>query len=62
MAGCPLSAEKFFAYLKDEAWHSIAEMSEKTQIEADKLVEYSKFLASKGIVKYEDRDQKSDRT
>jgi len=53
-----LSAEKIFSLLKDEAWHSIAELSKKTKIEADKLVEYSKFLAMQGIVKYEDQNQR----
>jgi hypothetical protein len=53
-----LDVERFFAILKDEAWHSIAELSEKTETEADKLIEYSQFLARKGIVKYDDQNQR----
>jgi hypothetical protein len=53
-----LSAEKIFSVLKDEAWHSVAELSEKTEIEANKLVEYSQFLAGKGIVLYDDKNQR----
>ena len=53
-----MNAEKIFTLLKDEAWHSLAELSEMTEIEANKLVEYSQFLAGKGIVKYEDQNQR----
>jgi hypothetical protein len=51
-----LSAEKIFTLLKDEAWHSVAELSEKTEVEANKLVKYSQFLARKGIVQYDDQN------
>jgi hypothetical protein len=53
-----LDVERFFAFLKDEAWHSVAELSEQTETEEDKLVEYSQFLAGKGIVKYDDQKQR----
>jgi len=53
-----LEVERFFAILKDEAWHSVAELSEQTETEADKLVEYSQFLAGKGIAKYDDQNQR----
>jgi len=53
-----LDIERFFAILKDEAWHSVAELSEQTGIEADRLVEYSQFLAGKGVVTYEDKNQR----
>jgi len=53
-----LDVEKFFAFLKDETWHSVAELSEQTETVADKLVEYSQFLAGKGIVKYDDQNQR----
>jgi len=49
-----LSAEKIFNCLRDKEWHSVAEMSEKTKLEAEKLVEFFKFLAQNGIVQYED--------
>lgn len=53
-----MSAEKIFTLLKDEAWHSVAELSEQAEIETDKLIEYSQFLAGKGIVKYDDQKQR----
>ena len=53
-----MDVERFFAILKDDAWHSVADLSEQTEIEADKLVEYSQFLAGKGIVKYDDQNQR----
>jgi len=53
-----LEVERFFAILKDDAWHSVAELSEQTEIEANKLVEYSQFLAGKGIVEYDDQNQR----
>ena len=53
-----MSAEKIFSLLRDEAWHSITDLSRKTRIEADKLIEYSRFLAQQGIVKYEDQNQR----
>jgi hypothetical protein len=53
-----LSAEKIFAVLKDGAWHSVAELAEQTETEANKLTEYFQFLAGKGMVKYEDQNQR----
>lgn len=53
-----MEVERFFAFLKDEAWHSVAELSEQTETEPNKLVEYSQFLAGKGIVKYDDQNQR----
>jgi hypothetical protein len=53
-----LGIERFFAILKDDAWHSIAELSEQTETEANKLVEYAQFLAGKGVVIYEDKTQR----
>ncbi len=53
-----MSAEKIFSFLKDQSWHTIEEMTKKTGLEAHKLIEYSKFLAQKGIVKYEEQTQK----
>lgn len=53
-----MNAEKIFAVLKDEAWHTVAELAEQTEIEANKLIEYSQFLAGKGIVIYEDKNQR----
>lgn len=50
--------EKIFALIKDEDWHSVPELAEQTEIEANKLIEYLQFLAGKGIVKYEDQNQK----
>lgn len=51
-------AEKIFTLLKDEAWHTVPELSEQTEMEANKIVEYSQYLAGKGIVKYEDQKQR----
>jgi len=53
-----LAAEKIFSLLKDEAWHSVAELSEQTEIEANKIIEYSQFLAGKAIVQYDDQNQR----
>ena len=53
-----MGIERFFAILKDDAWHSVGELSEQTGTEADKLVEYSQFLDGKGIVKYDGQNQR----
>lgn len=44
---------EFFSILKDGAWHDIYEIADQIQISTDKLIELSKFLLEKGIVKYE---------
>jgi hypothetical protein len=53
-----LSAQKIFGILKDETWHSIAELSEQTNIETSKLIEYSQFLNGNGVAKYDEQNKK----
>jgi len=48
-----LNLEELFAILKDGTWHDILEIAEQIHIQSDKLIELSKFLLEKGIVKYE---------
>jgi len=48
-----LNLEELFAILKDGTWHDILEIADQAHIQPDKLIELSKFLLEKGIVKYE---------
>ncbi len=44
--------------IKDGSWHNLEEASRQLGIETSKLVEFSKFLAEHGLLKY---DEKTDR-
>jgi DNA-binding IclR family transcriptional regulator len=50
-----LSAEKIFDALKDGEWHDLNELTDQTQIQTNKLIEFSKFLHEQGIITYEDK-------
>lgn len=50
-----MSSEKIFAVLKDGAWHDVAELADQTEIQTEKLIEFSQFLTEQGIAKYEDK-------
>lgn len=53
-----MTAEKIFEILKDQAWHTINELTEHTGIETDKLIEYAQFLAKNSVAKYDKQNQK----
>ena len=53
-----MNTQKFFSFLRDEAWHSLPELAEQTEVDQDRLLEYSQFLAGKGIVIFEDKTQR----
>jgi len=50
-----LNIEKFFAIIKDGAWHDLAELANQMEIQPDKLTEFSQFLSEQGIIKYENK-------
>jgi hypothetical protein len=50
-----LNIEEFFVILKDGAWHDVAELADQTEIQTDKLIEFSQFLSAQGIINYEDK-------
>jgi hypothetical protein len=50
-----LACEKIFVVLKDGEWHDVAELADQTEIQTDKLIEFSQFLHEQGIVTYEDK-------
>jgi hypothetical protein len=50
-----LNIEEFFIILKDGAWHDVAEIADQTEIQTDKLIEFSQFLSEQGIINYEDK-------
>jgi len=51
-----LSAEKIFSILRDEDWHSLAELAEQTEIEQGKIAEFLRFLDEKAIVRYDGKE------
>ncbi len=53
-----LKIEQLFTILKDGTWHDIVELAEQINIQPDKLIELSKFLLQKGIIKYEAETRK----
>jgi DNA-binding IclR family transcriptional regulator len=53
-----LSSEKFFGTIKDGAWHSLYELAEQFEIPVEKLVKFSLSLSNKGIVQYQEENQK----
>jgi DNA-binding IclR family transcriptional regulator len=53
-----LNIEELFDILKDGAWHDISEIADQINIPAHKLIDLSKFLLEKGIVKYEDETRR----
>jgi len=53
-----LSVEGFFTIIKDGAWHSIDELSDKLGIQTSKLIELVKLLSEHGLLKYEDKAQR----
>lgn len=50
--------EKFFASLKDGAWHSIDELSDDLGLPTSRLVEFAKFLSKRGFVKSADENRR----
>jgi len=50
--------EKFFKAIKDGAWHSIDALSAQLALPASKLIEFSDFLSSHGLVEYESETKK----
>jgi len=48
-----LHIEDLFSILKDGTWHDILEIANQIHIQPETLIEFSKFLLEKGIVKYE---------
>jgi hypothetical protein len=53
-----LILEKLLAILEDEAWHDVYQLASQIQIPPDQLIQFSRFLSEKGIVKYEDKTHK----
>ena len=49
-----MSIEKFFTVVKDGTWHSIHELGDRLGIQTSKLIELSKLLSEKGLIKYEE--------
>lgn len=47
--------DKFFAAIKDGAWHSIEDLSGQLGIQISKLDKLSKILSEHGIIKYEEK-------
>jgi hypothetical protein len=53
-----LSIDRFFAAIKNAAWHSIDELSHKLEIPTNKLEEMSKFLSERGLITYQEKNRK----
>ena len=53
-----MNIDKFFTAIKDGGWHSIDALSDELGLETGKLIEFSKFLSEKGLLKYEDKTHK----
>ncbi len=53
-----MGIEKFFTVIKDGAWHSIDELSTQLDLPSSKLMEFSDFLSSQGLLKYENETRK----
>lgn len=50
-----LSIDKFFAAIKDGAWHSINELSDQLGLPPSKLTKLSKFLSDHDLLQYDEK-------
>jgi hypothetical protein len=50
-----LILEKIIAILEDEKWHDVYQLAQQIQIPPDQLIQFSRFLSEKGVVKYEEK-------
>ena len=53
-----LSIDKFFTAIKNGEWHSIDELSDQLGISTIKADKLSKFLSSRGLIKYETENRR----
>ena len=53
-----LSIDTFFTTIKNGTWHSIDELSIQLAISTVKLKKLSRFLSDRGLVKYDEKDQR----
>lgn len=49
-----MGISRFFAAIKDGAWHNVNELSKQLLLQTGKLTEFSKFLHEKGLVKFDE--------
>jgi biotin operon repressor len=53
-----LSIDRFFATIRNGAWHSIDELSDKLGISTSKLKKLSKFLSERGLITYQEKNRR----
>ena len=52
------SLDTFFSTIKDGTWHSIETLSTQLDLSKNRLTELCKYLADKGLIKYDEETQK----
>lgn len=53
-----MSISRFFNTITDGAWHSISELSSNLGLQTSKLIQFSKFLSERDLVRFDEQNLK----